>query len=227
MRVVMNQPLADVDWRQFIAQVAEAPLEKPECQCRFPSARRRGQHTDTTGKRHSRSMKKVEVGASVLERDSQALIEVPQKSVRVLDLSVDSIEVPNTEALCCIAVAPFNLIAARYFRGRPGKGNDQATEGNLDYCSYCLVGAPYVECGVACAQHKHVRRLRHRSGKTPTEAFCVLLFSVIAAAVTRIPRTCAGTVIDRRISRRLRIHPVANAVIAFFRPGRGVCGRSF
>src|SRR5215470_909902 len=105
MGVVMDQPPADVDWRQLIAQVAEAaPLEKPQCQCRFPSAGRRCQHTDTTGKRHSRSMKKVEVGASVLERDGQALIEVPQKSVRVLHLSADPIEVANTEAVCCIAV---------------------------------------------------------------------------------------------------------------------------
>jgi hypothetical protein len=152
---------------------------------------------------------------------------VPQKSVRVLDLSANPIEVANTEALCCVAVAPFNLVAARYFRVRPRKGNDQATEDNLDYRSYCLVGAPYMEDGVACAQRNHVRRLRHRSGKTPIEAFSVLLSSVVAAAVTRIPRTCAGTVIDWRISRRLRIHSVANAVIAFFRPGRGVCGRSF
>src|ERR1041384_406675 len=128
--VVMDQPSAGGDWRQFIAQVGEASLEKPQCQCRFPSARRRGQHTDTTGERHSRSMKKIEVGASVLERDGQALIEVPQKSVRVLDLSADPIEIANTEALCCIAGAPFNFVAAHYFRVRPGKGNDQATEGN-------------------------------------------------------------------------------------------------
>jgi hypothetical protein len=171
MRVVMNQPSADVDWRQLIAQVGEAPLEKPQCHCRFPSAGRRGQHTDTTGKRHSRSMKKVEVGASVLEREGQALIEVPQKSVRVLDLGANPIEVADTEALCCVAVAPFNVVAARYLRVRPGKGNDQATEGNLDYRSYCLVGAPYVECGVACSQHKHVRRLRHRSGKHRVRRF--------------------------------------------------------
>src|SRR5678815_87068 len=170
MGVVMDHPSADVDWRQLIAQVGEAPLEKPQCQCRFPSAGRRGQHSDTTRKRHSRSVKKVQVWASILERDDQALVEVPQKSVRVLDLSANAIEVANTEALCCVAVAPFNLVAARYFRVRPRKGNDQATEDNLDYGSYCLVGAPYMEDGVACAQRNHVRRRRHRSGKTPIEA---------------------------------------------------------
>jgi hypothetical protein len=108
MGVVMDQPSADVDWRQFIAEVGEAPFEKPHCQCRFPGARRRGQHTDTTGKRHSRSMNEVQVGASVLEREGQALVEVPQKSVPVLDLSADPIEVANTEAVCRVADAPFN-----------------------------------------------------------------------------------------------------------------------
>jgi hypothetical protein len=131
MGVVVDQPSADVDWRQFIAQVREAPLEKPQCQCRFPRAWRRGQHTDTTGIRHRRSMKEVQVGASVLEREGQALVEVPQKIVRVLDLSTDPINVTNTEAVRCVGVAPFNLVAAGYIRLRPGKWDDQASEGNL------------------------------------------------------------------------------------------------
>ena len=131
MSVVMDQRPADVDWRQFIAQVREAPLEKPQCQCRFPGAWRRGQHSDTTRKRHSRSMKEVQVWASVLKGEGQALVEMPQKSVRVLDLRADPIEVANTEALYCVAIAPFNLVEARSFRVRPEKGNYQAIEGNL------------------------------------------------------------------------------------------------
>src|SRR4026208_144124 len=123
MRVVMDQSSAEVDWRQFIAQVREAPLEKAQCQCRFPGAWRCGQHRHTTGKRHSRSMKEVEVGTSVLEREGQALVEVPQKGVGVLDFSADPIDVASTE--CCVAVAPFDFVAAGYLRLRPGQRNYQ------------------------------------------------------------------------------------------------------
>lgn len=155
MGVVMDQPFADVDGRQFIAEVGEAPLEKPQCQRRFPGAWRRRQYTDTTGKRHCRAMKEVQVGAPVLEREGQALVEVPQKSVHVLDLSAEPIEVANTEARCCIAVAPFNLIAGRYFRVRPGEGHYQTTEGNLNKRGYRLVGTLYMKYGAARAQRNY------------------------------------------------------------------------
>jgi hypothetical protein len=133
MRVVMDQRAADIDRRQFVAQVGEAALEKTERQCRLPGPWRRGQHTDTAAKRHRRCVKKVQVGTSVLKREGQGLVEMPQQRVRVLDLSADTMRVANTEALSCVAIATaaFDFITTRYLRVHPRKRNYQGTEGNL------------------------------------------------------------------------------------------------
>ena len=130
MGIAMDQPCAHVDWRQFVTQVGEAPLEEPHGQRRFPSARGRRQHTDTTRKRHSRRVNEVQVGALVLQRYREALVKVPQKRVCVVDVSDQPIEIANTEALPCVVT--FNLVAPRFVRARPEKGDYQGTEGELN-----------------------------------------------------------------------------------------------
>src|SRR5262245_11887026 len=126
MREAMHQPPVEVDWRQFVAQVREAPFKKRHCQRRFPGTWRRSQHADPTRKRHSRSVNEVQVGAPALERDGQTLVKVPQQCVRVIDVSDNAIEVANMEAVYCVGA--LNLVAPCAHGSQPGKGDYEGTE---------------------------------------------------------------------------------------------------
>jgi hypothetical protein len=176
----------------------------------------------------ARGMNEVEIGAArgTLLRAGQALVEVPQKGIRITRIctmrssTVAGREKPGS------CVAPLNLVYPPVTAGRTRSTRTTKCRRTLQSSNSAIPASPALVHGMLqpharSAQSSAVLRPPWEADGT-ARADAALGAVICSGWPPRLPGIvrglCPAPSFNRRVSRRLRVHSVAHAFIALLRP---------